>query len=253
MKTLIRINLALLLILIAVITIAATANAASRSPAIERNFKVTTKFVVQERDGKYLYGSTGTAWKVYGRYLVTNKHVALGCAAARVCSQTVTDHTGKVHIVRVVGVSYDYDIAVFESLDDIPGTDPTFDLALPTAGQGVFAVGFPEGIFRVSDKCTVVDGLVVGILDIPTSSSFNCYIRGGSSGSAVYADGTDHVVGLVFAASRDNTIGYFIPSSIVFNEVKFIIENPSVIQKPAADVQNFYEGIPRFQPSFRGV
>jgi len=222
-----------------VVALFATSATASVQDAIERTYKVINAY----QKGDEVWANSGTAWKLYGRYVVTNKHVALGCGSS-VCIRRLYDHLGGVHEFRVVGVSYKVDVAVLESLTDLPGRSPKFNLDRPLKGDSVYSIGYPGGKFKVSDKCIIKEIGLLSIFNDYHQILTNCYVVGGASGSALY-DAHGEIVGLVYAmgyheetivdgnldnAKLDHNKQYSIPADIFTPEIKFILENPSVIE-----------------------
>lgn len=239
-----------LVLAITLIILVLTINAAKSDPisdASDRSLKVV--MIYPKGDKKYLV--TGTAWKWFDRYAITNKHVALGCGGSKVCIRKMVDTFGGIHNFRVVGVSPKADVAVLESDSTLPGKDPRINTSDLLKGEPLFSVGFPGGVFKVSSSCSFVDYIMLSIFDTYNHLYANCFVKGGASGSALY-NGLGEVVGLVFAsgvdtddidqstgkARRMENVQYSVPASIFLPEAEFILRNPSVIQGAMVDINN---------------
>lgn len=198
----------------------------------ERTFKVHLIY----EDAKGVVGVTGTAWKSHGRYLVTNKHVALACAGHTPCLRRLTDNSGNKYEFNVIGVSSNSDVAVLEATTDIPGSEPDFAAEPPVIGEEVYSIGYPKGKFRVSDSCQFKGTFFFSIRDLDPVYMTDCYAVGGASGSALY-NAQGQIIALVYASGVDISTGerlanvqYSIPLYAVKREVASIIEKGSVIQ-----------------------
>lgn len=226
---------ALLLFIAPMVLIFSNAFADTKKDSIERAFMVRLEYPA----GKPGWGisSYGTAWKLYDRYLVTNKHVALACAGSKICNKTLVDIDGHEYPFEVFGVSYNFDVAIIKALTAIPGKDAIISSRPTSLGQSVYSIGFPKEVFTESTNCNIKEYLEDGTVT-------DCFVNPGASGSALYNNSSE-VIGLVFAqgldpnsivngdyskARRLEHVQYSIPSTILIQEIDLILKGPSVIE-----------------------
>lgn len=161
------------------------------------------------------WDSTGSGSIIAGNRILTNAHVVSDQTFVQVQRADLPDK----HVARVAAVSHELDLALLTVADAafFAGVEPLELGDLPSAGDPVVTLGFPEGGRRIA----VTEGVVSRIdRDCYSHSSFenlvcqmDAAINPGSSGGPVLGGG--RIVGVAFQAGAGQSVGYMVPAPVV--------------------------------------
>lgn len=173
---------------------------------IEQVRQAVVTIVTQDAAGRPLAQGSGF-FRAPDAYLVTNRHVLVGAASAR-----VTSSTGRTYLVEyVVADDAQHDLVLLR-IAAPRSTLPTIRLAdsTPRVGEPVFVVGAPLGL-----EATVSDGIVSAVRSLPEFGEViqvTAPISPGSSGSPVM-NGRGEVIGIATAGIEGQSLNFAIPAS----------------------------------------
>jgi len=160
--------------------------------------------------------STGSGCIIDGNRVLTNAHVVSDQTFVQVRRAGMADK----YVAHVIAVCHEVDLALLGVADEtfFAGARPLALGALPSVGDTVVALGFPEGGSRI----TVTEGVVSRIDRSYYSHSkfsnlvcqIDAAINSGSSGGPILQDGA--IVGVAFqASSSGENIGYMVPAPVI--------------------------------------
>ncbi|HSK26000.1 MAG TPA: serine protease [Jiangellales bacterium] len=170
-------------------------------------FRTTERVAVRIRNVGCGGVGTGSGFAVGENVLVTNRHVVAGAETLQ-----LSTYDGQDLLVETSGSAVVADLALVRTRDALPAA-VTLAEADPEVGEDVEIVGYPGGGRLTSSK-----GRVLGYQDDPLGANAgrvmvtDAEAQPGSSGSPVYDD-RGHVVGVVYAASKDGDAALAVPVS----------------------------------------
>ncbi len=154
--------------------------------------------IYPRKEAEQRASGSGSGWHIGGGYIVTNAHVVSG---ANEITVTVSD---RILDARVVIMDQKLDLSILK-LSEVPSGLGVVPVSSDfSAGQRVYAVGFPLGkVLGRTPKIT--DGLISsleGLNSDPTTLTISAPIQPGSSGGPLL-DEMGNAVGIVVAKLRD--------------------------------------------------
>jgi S1-C subfamily serine protease len=170
-------------------------------------FRTTERVAVRVRNVGCGSVSTGSGFAVSEDLLVTNRHVVAGAETLQ-----VSTYDGQDLLVETAGAAVVADLAVVHTRSELPAA-VTLAEADPSVGDPIEVIGFPGG-----GRLTSSSGTVLSLDEDPLAANAGEVIitdataQPGSSGSPMY-DSSGHVVGVIYAATKDGSRSLAIPVS----------------------------------------
>lgn len=190
--------------------------------ALAFDFDVVSEsvFIVVSGDVNGYEVSLGSGFAIDDSHIITNAHVitdkkniAIGCY-----SETAENNIGDIHLVELVAINKDIDIAVLKIIETTLTPLKIADADTVKVGDDVYAIGAPEGLAYTLTKGTVSSKLrkIAGVDYIQTDTAIN---QGNSGGPLLNSNG--EVIGVnTLKSSTSENIGLAIRIDFVMSYIE---------------------------------